>query len=136
MHESVSWFRWAMVFGFMITNFFAIAGIFAPGAVLTLLDLPLATSPVWPAFAWLLMFLVSCFSIPAAIDPLRHWPTAVFSVLSHFVYAAFWYWQFPALAHRPAPLIWWLEFILGAIQLVLLTLVRRAALTESISPRI
>lgn len=66
MHERVCWFRGAVILGFLITNFFAIAGIFAPWAVLTLLDLPLTTSPVWPAFAWLLMFLVSWFYIPAS----------------------------------------------------------------------
>jgi hypothetical protein len=136
MHTSVTWFRWAVLLGFLITNFFAIPGIFVPGAVLTLLGLPLATSPVWPAFAWLLTFLVSLFYVPAAVAPLQHWPTAVFTVLSRFAFAAFWYWQFPLLTHKPAPWIWWLELTLGALQFVLLMLVRRDALIESTSPRI
>jgi hypothetical protein len=130
MHTSFTWFRWIVLAGFLFTNFLALPGIFVPGAVLDLLGLRLATQPIWPAFAFLLMFLVSWFYVPAALDPLRFWTTAILSVASRFAYAGFWLLLYPRFTDAGAPWIAFVELLLGGLQLILLVQVSRESLTQ------
>jgi hypothetical protein len=72
-------FRWAVIIGILQDWVLGIPGIFAPNAVLALVAEP-AAQPVWPAFASLLVVLLSLFYIPAALDPLRYRPIAILTV--------------------------------------------------------
>ena len=129
MNEYGHWFRRVMILGFVVSNFYAVPGIFYPAAAADLIGAPPPIMPVWLAFAFLLSFLVSWFYIPAAIDPIGYMPTAYLSVASRFATAFFWLWIFPCYEPGASPWIWKLDLIFGIIQLILLTLaVRRPPL--------
>ncbi len=114
------WFCRALILGFIISNFFAIPGIFYPQAVADLIGVEPPTQPVWLAFAFLLSFLVSWFYIPAAMNPLGNLPTAFLSVVARFVFAFFWICIYPLKTETGAvPWIWGVELGLGALQLFL-----------------
>jgi hypothetical protein len=72
-------FRWAVFIGILQDLVLGIPGIFAPNAVLGLFS-ESALQPVWPAFASLLVVLLSLFYIPAAVDPFRFRPIAILTV--------------------------------------------------------
>jgi hypothetical protein len=74
-------FRWAVLIGILQDWLVGIPGIFAPNAVLALVAEP-AAQPVWPAFACLLLVLLSLFYIPGAFDPFRYRPTAILTVVA------------------------------------------------------
>jgi hypothetical protein len=75
------WFRWAVFLGIAQDWLVAIPGIFVPNAVLSLVAEP-AQQPVWPAFAMLLLFLLSLMYIPGALDPFSHRATAILTVVA------------------------------------------------------
>ena len=74
-------FRWAVFLGIAQDLLVSIPGIFAPNAVLGLVAEP-AAQPVWPAFACLLLLLISLFYIPGAMDPFTYRATAILSVVA------------------------------------------------------
>ena len=99
MNKPARWFRWAVVAGILQDWFFALPGIFIPNAVLGFAGAEPAVQPIWPAFACLLLMLLSIFYIPGAIDPFRYSPLAVATVVARaggvvffFLYPG----QFPA----------------------------------------
>jgi hypothetical protein len=75
------WWCWAVVLGILQDWVVAIPGIFVPNAVLGLVAEP-AAQPVWPAFACLLLFLLSLFYIPGARDPFTHRTAAILTVVA------------------------------------------------------
>jgi hypothetical protein len=78
-------------------------------------------SPVWPAFAFLLSFLVSWFYIPAALRPLDNLPTAWLTVLSRFAGVLFWFLLYP----KTYALLGWIDLFFGIVQLLLLVMLIR-----------
>jgi hypothetical protein len=115
-----------MILGFILSNFFAVPGIFHPGAVADLIGVPPPAMPVWLAFAFLLSFLVSWFYLPAALDPLGNLATAYLSVAARFVFAGFWILIYPWQSDGGSiPWIWMLELTLGLVQLFLLIMTVR-----------
>ena len=113
-------FRRVVILGILVNLFFALPGIFIPNAVLGLVDIPPVTDPVWPAFASLLLLLLSLFYIPGAIDPFRHTAVAWLSVLSRFAGVWFFFFLWPGLE-----LFAWIDLFFGCITLVLLFLALR-----------
>lgn len=90
MNQPRVWFGRAMWLGILVNLALAAPGIFLPNTVLATADQPLALeTPVWPAFASLLLALLSLFYIPGAIDPYRHRATAILSVLARLAGVAF-----------------------------------------------
>jgi len=75
-------FRWAVVAGILQDWFFALPGIFIPSAILQFAKADPVAPPVWPAYASLLLTLLSFFYIPAAIDPFRYSAFALFTVIA------------------------------------------------------
>ena len=73
------WFRWAVFIGILQDWVLGIPGIFIPNSVLALFTEPVAT-PVWPAFASLLVVLLSLFYIQPALDPYRNRVGAILTV--------------------------------------------------------
>ena len=111
-----------MILGFIVSNSFAIPGIFYPQAVADWIGVEPPTQPVWLAFAFLLSFLVSWFYIPAAMNPRGNFPTAFLSVVARFGFAFFWICIYPLKTETGAvPWIWALELGLGVLQLFLFT---------------
>ena len=120
------WFGRALILGFIISNFFALPGIFHPQSVADLIGVEPPTQPIWLAFAFLLSFLVSWFYIPAAWDPLGNLPTSYLSVAARFVFAFFWICIYPFKTETGViPWIWALELGLGVVQLFLLIMAVR-----------
>lgn len=76
------WFRWAVVIGILQDWLLGLPGIFQPNAVLRLVKVEPVDQPVWPAFASLLLTLLSIMYIPGAVNPLRYRAIAILSVLA------------------------------------------------------
>jgi len=89
MSSYALWFRWALIIGLLKDWFFALPGIFIPNSVLAFLGSDIATFPIWPAFGFLLLVLVSLFYIPAAANPFRYQPNAWLAILARFAIALF-----------------------------------------------
>ena len=120
------WFGRALILGFLVSNFFAIPGIFRPEAVADLIGVQPPTQPIWLAFAFQLSFLVSWFYIPAAFDPIGNLPTSYLSVMARFVFAFFWIFIYPNKAETGiVPWVWMLELGFGIVQLFLLIMAVR-----------
>ena len=125
MNKYVHWFRWWMILGFLATNFLAVPGIFWPAAVVDVIGVTPPVEPVWPAFGFLLSFLVSWFYMPAAFQPLGNLPTAWIAVFGRFLTCGFWFFLYPCFQPGPVPCLAYVDLILGSIQLVLLVLAVR-----------
>ena len=82
MNKYAVWFRWAVFLGILQDWVFGLPGIFAPNAVLEFARVEPAADPVWPAFASLILILLSLFYIPGALDPFRYRPLAVLTVVA------------------------------------------------------
>lgn len=120
MTDSYRVLRWALVAGFVATAFVAIPGIFLPAPVAEFLGARLPTSPIWPAFGFLLTFLTSWFFLAAAHDPTGNLGTVKLSVAARFIAAAFWSIGYSCIESGPIPWWWLVEFSIGVIQLALL----------------
>jgi hypothetical protein len=82
MNAHARWFGRAMWLGIVADWVLAVPTIFAPEAVLRTLGLRPTGDPVWTAFAALLVFLLSLFYIPAAVNPYRYRFNAWMAVFS------------------------------------------------------
>lgn len=88
--DPTRWFRMAVWLGVAVNLVLAVPGIFWPNATLALAHQRLALeTPVWPAFASLLLALLSIFYIPGAIDPRRYRATAILSVVARLAGVVF-----------------------------------------------
>jgi hypothetical protein len=76
------WFRWAVVAGILQDWLLGVPGIVKPNAVLRLVKVKPVEQPIWPAFASLLLTLLSIMYIPGAVNPLRYRAVAILSVLA------------------------------------------------------
>jgi hypothetical protein len=88
-------FRWAVVAGILQDWFFALPGLFIPSAILQLTGAEPAVQHVWPAYACLLLLLLSFFYIPAAIDPFRYDSFALFTVVARLGSVMFFFLLYP-----------------------------------------
>lgn len=89
MNRYAIWFRRIVLLGILVNFFFAIPGTFIPNSVLGLICIEPARDPIWPAFASSLLFLLSLFYIPGAMNPFRNTFTAILSVLARVSGAIF-----------------------------------------------
>jgi hypothetical protein len=89
------WFRWVVIAGILQDWFFALPGIFIPNAVLGLAQADPAIQPIWPAFACLILMLLSFFYIPGAVDPFRYSPLAALTVVARFGGVIFFFLLYP-----------------------------------------
>jgi hypothetical protein len=76
------WFRRVLGFGILANLALAVPTLLAPGAMMTLMGIPLATPVLWPRFAALLLILLSAFYSPAVFDPVRYRAVAWLAVIS------------------------------------------------------
>jgi hypothetical protein len=114
-------FRWVVVLGILANLFFALPGIFIPNAVLAWVGIEPALDPVWPAFACLLLLLLSLFYIPGAVDPFRYRAAAWLSVLARFAGVVFFFCLWTGY-----PLFGTIDLVFGVVEGILLFLALRA----------
>jgi hypothetical protein len=117
-------FRWAVVAGILQDWFFALPGIFLPSAVLQLANADPVVPPAWPAYACLLLVLLSLFYIPAAIDPFRYSSFALFTVIARVGGVLFFFVLYPGVF---PPLFGYIDLALTLLQGSLLVLALIAA---------
>jgi hypothetical protein len=126
-------FRWAVIAGILQDWFFALPGIFIPAAVLQLAGAEPVTTVVWPAYACLLLMLLSFFYIPAAVDPLRYSSFALFTVMARlggvFMFFILYPGAFP-------PLFGYIDLTLTLLQgtLLALTLITAGPAVPKLAP--
>ena len=120
--DFAAWFGRATWLGILANFLLAIPGIFWPNATLGLAgQAPDLEHPVWPAFASLLLVLLSLFYIPGALDLRRYKATAILSVLARPPGVIFFLWLWPRLY----PAFGYLDLALTLIQAPLLYLALR-----------
>src|SRR6266480_2399679 len=86
---ALQWFRRLVWLGIIANVVVGIVGVAAPAQVLAFLKLDPASPLVWPRCAAFFLILLSCFYIPAAVDPCAHRFSAVFAVACRFAGFAF-----------------------------------------------
>ena len=82
MNAHAKWFGRALWLGILADWVLAVPTIFAPEWVLRVLGFRATGDPVWTAFAGLLVFLLSLFYIPPALNPYRYRFLAWFAVFA------------------------------------------------------
>jgi hypothetical protein len=117
-------FRWAVIAGILQDWFFALPGIFIPGAILQLSGAEPVVPPAWPAYACLLLMLLSFFYIPAAIDPFRYSSFALFTVIARVGGVILFFFVYPGAF---PPLFGYIDLTLTLVQGSLLALAMLAA---------
>ena len=125
MHVYAKWFRRVVIVGILVNLFFALPGTFWPAAVLNWFSIDPGNEPIWPAFAALLLMLLSMFYIPAAADPVRYEAIAWLTVLSRIASALFFF-----ALWREYPFLGSVDLTLGLTQGVLLYLTLRQRSNE------
>jgi hypothetical protein len=113
-----------VVVGILQDWFFALLGIFIPSAVLQFAKADPVAPPVWPAYASLLLTLLSFFYIPAAIDPFRYSAFAVFTVIARVGGVIFFFLLYPGSF---PPLFGYIDLTFALLQGSLLVLAMLAA---------
>jgi len=83
------WFMRVLWLGIIVNLVLAIGVIALPAMMLRLNHLPDATPLMWPQFSALLLVLLSCFYMPAGIDPDRYFANAWMAVASRLVGVVF-----------------------------------------------
>jgi hypothetical protein len=122
MTQAHVWFGRAMWLGILADWALGLPAIFFPNAVLELTGMPPALeTPIWPAFAALLLVLIALFYIPGANDPYRYRATAILSVLARPPGVIFFLFLWPGVY----PAFGYLDLFLFAIQAPLLYLTLR-----------
>ena len=112
-------FRWAVIAGILQDWFFAFAGVVIPQAVLALVGAEPVPQHAWPAYASLLLVLLSLFYIPAAIDPYRNGFFSVFAVTARLGGVVFFFILYPGAFPS---LLGYIDAILTVVQGGLLAL--------------
>ena len=115
-------FRQVVLIGVLVNLFFALPGIIIPNSVLSLVGGEPVIHTLWPAFASLLLVLLSLFYIPVALDPLRYTLFAWLTVLAPVGGAIF----FLFLRPGEYPLFGCIYLVFAVLEGLLLILALRA----------
>ena len=79
------WFRRILWLGIVANLALAVPTLLIPEQMMRLSGFPIAAPLVWPRFAALLLILLSCFYMPAGIDPNRYRVVAWLAVSARLV---------------------------------------------------
>lgn len=120
MNKYAIWFRRVVLLGVATNLLFALPGVFIPNTVIGLVGGAPVVYPIWPAFASLLLILLSLFYIPAALDPFKYRPFAWLTVASRF--AGVWFFL---IFQGQYPLFGYLDLCFGVAEGILLVLAYR-----------
>jgi hypothetical protein len=89
-----AWFRRTVFLGIVVNMFFVIACFFLPRQMCDLLHMKQPDPIIWVRTSGMLLFIISVFYIPGAIDPFRYRATAIMHIIpsracgsSFFIYS-------------------------------------------------
>ncbi|WP_290650129.1 hypothetical protein [Aquisalimonas sp.] len=120
MKDYALWFRRMVLLGVAVNLLLAIPGVFVPNTVIALVGGTAVANAVWPAFASLLIILLSLFYVVAAFDPFRYLPVAWLTVAARFAGVCFF-----LVLHPQYLLFAFIDLFFGLSQGVLLLLALR-----------
>lgn len=129
MNAYAKWFSRVTWIGIVVNVlFFVIPSCFFPEQLLALLQMHVPIPIIWVRTAGMLLFIISVFYIPGAIDPYRYVATAWLSIFpsrafgsTFFIISVFLFgqdWGFLSIA--------FVDLFFGVVEAVLLTLAMRS----------
>lgn len=80
MNAYAKWFSRVTWLGIIANIFFVIFGCFFPEFLLSLLQMHIPSPIIWVRISGMLLFIISVFYIPGAIDPYRYIATSWISI--------------------------------------------------------
>ncbi|MEH2179782.1 hypothetical protein [Nostoc sp.] len=80
MNNYAKWFSRVTWLGIIANMFFVIPSCFFPELMLTFLQMHIPMPIIWVRAAGMLLFIISAFYIPGALDPYRYQATAWISI--------------------------------------------------------
>ena len=75
------WFGRTVLLGVVVNMFFVVACFFFPRPMCELLHLKVPDPIIWVRTSGMLLFIISIFYIPAALDPFRYRATAIMHIV-------------------------------------------------------
>ena len=75
------WFGRTVLLGVVVNLFFVVACFFFPRPMCELLHLKVPDPIIWVRTSGMLLFIISVFYIPAALDPFRYRATAIMHII-------------------------------------------------------
>ena len=136
MNIYAQWFSRVTWLGIIVNMFFVIPSCFFPEKLLSLLGMHIPFPIIWVQASGLLLFIISVFYIPAAIDLERYIATAWISIFpsrtfgaTFFLSAVFFFGQ-----DKEFLSIAFVDLFFGLIEVILLTLFMRNQNSIAIEP--
>lgn len=127
MNTYAKWFSRITWLGILVNMFFVIPSCFFPELMLTFLHMQIPVPIIWVRAAGMLLFIISAFYIPGAIDPYRYQATAWISIFpsrafgsTFFICAVFLFGQDKGFLS-----IAFVDLFFGLAELIFLTLAMR-----------
>ena len=80
-NPAAQWFGRVVIFGVIVNMFFVVACFFFPEQMCQLLGLRQPDPIIWVRTSGMLLFIISVFYIPAALNPYRYRATAIMHII-------------------------------------------------------
>ena len=124
------WFRRVIWIGILANLGLAIPTLLLPAQMMAFTRLPIADPLLWPRFAALLLILLSCFYMPAGVDPNRYRVVAWLAVASRLVGVVF----FVLFQAREYHMLGYFDLVFFVPEVILLSQLARTAAPEYLAP--
>lgn len=128
MNNYAKWFSRVTWVGIIVNMLFVIPSCFFPELMLTFLQMHIPEPIIWVRAAGMLLFIISAFYIPGALDPYRYQATAWISIFpsrafgsTFFICAVLFFGQDKGFLS-----IAFVDLFFGLAELILLTLATRS----------
>ncbi|MDZ8034414.1 MULTISPECIES: hypothetical protein [unclassified Nostoc] len=128
MNNYAKWFSRVTWVGIIVNMLFVIPSCFFPELMLTFLQMHIPEPIIWVRAAGMLLFIISAFYIPGALDPYRYQATAWISIFpsrafgsTFFICAVLFFGQDKGFLS-----IAFVDLFFGLAELILLTLAMRS----------
>ncbi|MCC5610410.1 MULTISPECIES: hypothetical protein [Nostoc] len=128
MNNYAKWFSRVTWLGIIVNMLFVIPSCFFPELMLTFLKMHIPEPIIWVRAAGMLLFIISAFYIPGALDPYRYQATAWISIFpsrafgsTFFICAVLFFGQDKGFLS-----IAFVDLFFGLAELILLTLAMRS----------
>ncbi|WP_445626655.1 hypothetical protein [Nostoc sp. DSM 114167] len=128
MNNYAKWFSRVTWVGIIVNMLFVIPSCFFPELMLTFLKMHIPEPIIWVRAAGMLLFIISAFYIPGALDPYRYQATAWISIFpsrafgsTFFICAVLFFGQDKGFLS-----IAFVDLFFGLTELILLTLAMRS----------
>ncbi|MFK0734548.1 MAG: hypothetical protein ACIWVG_25925 [Gloeotrichia echinulata HAB0833] len=128
MNTYAKWFSRVTWLGIIVNMLFVIPSCFLPELMLQFLHMHIPVPIIWVRTAGMLLFIISAFYIPGALDPYRYQATAWISIFpsrafgsTFFICAVFFFGQDKGFLS-----IAFVDLFFGVVEAILLTLTMRS----------